>query len=82
MIDGAPDLLELCSAVGGRSYDALPLARITQFGSILPWAWPHVPCHTLGAIRDHYEFDLTCGYPMLPWLPSYRLCYRRPVDCM
>ena len=48
----------------------------------LSWAWPHVPCHTLGSIRDHYEFDLTCIYPMLPWLPEYRLCHRRPVDCM
>ena len=24
--------------------------------SILSWASPHVPCHTLGSIRDHYEF--------------------------
>ena len=42
--------------MGDRSYDALPSVRIRQFGSILRWAWPHVPCHTLGAIRDHYEF--------------------------
>ena len=62
MINGAPDLLELCSAVGGRSYDALPPVRIRQFGSILPWAWPHVPCHTLGAIRDNYEFGLVLSY--------------------
>ena len=62
MIDGAPDLLELCSEVGGRSYDALPSVRIRQFGSILPWAWPHVPCHTLGSIRDHYDFDLVLSY--------------------
>ena len=64
-------LLELCSEVGGRSYDALPSVRIRQFGSILPWAWPHVPCHTLGSIRDHYEFDLVCTYPMPPYPPTY-----------
>ena len=66
MVDGAPDLLELCSAVGDRSYDALPSVRITQFGSILPWALPHVPCQTLGAIRDHYDLDLACTYTGLP----------------
>ena len=76
-------LLELCSEVGGHSYDALPSARIRQLGSILPWASPHVPCHTLGSIRDHYDLDLACTYPMPHWLPTfYWLCYRCPVVCM
>ena len=57
LIDGAPDyywscVLRWCD----HSYDALPSVRIRQFGSILPWAWPLVPCHTLGSIRDHYGF--------------------------
>ena len=62
MIDGAPELLAFCSAVGVRSYVALPSGRIRQFGSILSWAWPHVPCHTLGSIRDKYEFGLVLSY--------------------
>ena len=28
----------------------------------LSWAWPHVPCHTLGSIRDNYEFGLVLSY--------------------
>ena len=75
-------LLELCTEVGGRSYDGLPPARIRRFGSILPWAWPHVPCHTLGSIRDHYDFDLALYLYGSHWLPEYRLCYRLAIECM
>ena len=70
------------SAVGDRSYDALPSVRIRQFGSILPWAWPHVPCQTLGAIRDHYEFVFNMHISDASLSSDVLVLYRRPVDCM
>ena len=34
----------------------------TRNGSILPWALPHVPCHTFNLMRAHYDFDLVLVY--------------------
>ena len=74
--------LECCSRWATAAGGALPSARIRQFGSILPWASPHVPCQTLGAIRDHYDFVFGVYLYGSPWLPRNWLCYRRAIECI
>ena len=69
-------------AVGDRSYGALPSARIRQTVVSLPWVWPHVPCQTLGAIRDHYGFLFNMHISDASLSADVLVSYRRPVDCM